>query len=71
MILNPDNNVFTCILVEKNNKEKTQIMIILNDKEIKIYRLIKSSFNVKFYLKIFLVRKQRQRKSFISINRTF
>ena len=40
-------NVFTCLIVEKNNSsnDKNQIIIVLNVKDIKIFRLIKSNGN--------------------------
>ncbi len=45
MITNPENTVFTCLLISKINPfgEKFQIMIILNTIEIKIFKLIKSN----------------------------
>jgi hypothetical protein len=44
MIVNPEFTVFTCLLLEKgNNVEKVQIMIILNNIEIRIFKLIKHS----------------------------
>ncbi len=45
MITNPEFTVFTCLLMDKVNllAEKSQIMIILNLFEVKIFKLIKSS----------------------------
>lgn len=44
MILNPEFTVFTCLSLDKNNNsgDKSQIMIILNQVEIKIFKLIKN-----------------------------
>jgi hypothetical protein len=39
-------NVFTCLIIEKNNStndKNNQIIIILNTDDVKIYRLIKSN----------------------------
>lgn len=45
MITNPEFTVFTCLLIDKVNHsaEKSQIMIILNLIEVKIFKLIKSN----------------------------
>ena len=47
IIKSKELNVFTCLIVEKNNtsNNKNQIIIVLNVKNIKIFRLIKSKGN--------------------------
>ena len=47
IIKSKELNVFTCLIVEKNNSsnDKNQIIIVLNVKNIKIFRLIKSKGN--------------------------
>ncbi len=46
MITNHELTVFTCLLLDKINStgEKFEIMIILNTIEVKVFKLIKSSF---------------------------
>ena len=47
IIKSKELNVFTCLIVEKNitSNNKNQIIIVLNVKNIKIFRLIKSKGN--------------------------
>jgi len=47
MINSQEFSVFTCLLLDKINSanEKCQIMIFLNSKELKIYKLIKSTLS--------------------------